>query len=105
LECRSKKEKTNETEDIFLWQQLQQQQRCVNLKNLQRGTEADVACVEDRVAFIEILVFVGYVYANWHTMVKYRDLQNQAGNKITLNFKKGWFNDYRSNFRYVHAYT
>jgi hypothetical protein len=80
LECRSKKEKTNKAEAIFLWQQLQQKQRCVNLRNLQRGTGTDVACVEDRVAFIEILVFAGYVCANWHTMVKYRDLQNQAGN-------------------------
>jgi hypothetical protein len=79
LECRLKKEKTNKAEDIFLWQQLQQKQRCVNLKNLQHGTGTDVACAEDRVAFIEILVFAEYVCVNWHIMVKSRDLQNQAG--------------------------
>jgi hypothetical protein len=79
LECRSKKEKTNKAEDIFLWQQRQQKQRCVNLRNLRRGTGTDVVFVEDRVAFIEISVFAGYVCANWHIMAKYRDLQNQAG--------------------------
>jgi hypothetical protein len=63
-ECRLKKEKINKAEDIFLWQQLQQKQRCVNLKNFQRGTGIDVACVEDRAAFIEISVFAEYVCVN-----------------------------------------
>jgi hypothetical protein len=79
LECRLKKEKTNKARGYFLWQRLQQKQRCVNLRNLQRDSGTDVVFVEDRVAFIEILVFVGYVCANWHTMAKYLDLQNQAG--------------------------
>jgi hypothetical protein len=81
LECRSKTEKTNKAEDIFLWRQLQQKQRCANLRNLQRDTGTDVACVEDRAAFIEISVFAGYVCANWRITAKYRDLQNQVGNK------------------------
>jgi hypothetical protein len=68
LVCHLKKEIINRTankaKDIFLWQQLQQKQRCVNLKNLQHGTGTDVACVEDRVAFIEILGFAEYAYVN-----------------------------------------
>jgi hypothetical protein len=64
LVCRLKKEITNKAKDIFLWQQLQQKQRCANFRNLQHGTGIDVACVEDRVAFIEILVFAEYVCAN-----------------------------------------
>jgi hypothetical protein len=54
----------NKLKDIFLWQQLQQKQKCVNLKNLQRATEIDVVCAEDRVAITEISGFVEYVCAN-----------------------------------------
>jgi hypothetical protein len=68
LVCRLKKEiinrNANRAKDIFLWQQLQHKQKCKSLKNLQYGTETDVACVGDHVAFTEILDFAGYVCAN-----------------------------------------
>jgi len=49
---------------------------------LQHGTGTDVACVEDRAAFTEISGFAEYVCANLRITVKYRALQNQAGNNF-----------------------
>jgi hypothetical protein len=49
---------------VFLWQQLQQKQKCVSLKSFQRDIEIDAVYAADRVAIIEILVCAGFVCAN-----------------------------------------
>jgi hypothetical protein len=90
LACRLKKEITNKNakriEGIFLWQQLQQKQRCINLRNLQQDIETDAAYAVDRAGFIEILDFVEYVCVNWRIMAKFLELQNQAGNILEKRF-------------------
>jgi hypothetical protein len=59
-----------EAKDI-LWQQLQQKQKCVKVKNSQLVIEIDVVCVEGLVDIIEILAFAGCVCEGWRIMVKY----------------------------------